>query len=94
MEAVCCGVPAPFCLHASAHGLITASYPFGGGNAGERVSEAELREAMAGGGGAFILDGQAERAEHRRGLLQKCAYATMQLWSDLEREMDGRKALA
>ncbi|WP_168200079.1 hypothetical protein [Acetobacter vaccinii] len=50
------------------------------------MSEAELREAMAGGVGAFILDGQAECAEHRRGLLQKCVYATMQLWNDLERE--------
>lgn len=59
------------------------------------MSEVELREAMAGGAGAFILDGQTERAEHRRSLLQKCAFAAMQLWDDLElEERAGRKALA
>lgn len=59
------------------------------------MSEVELREAMAGGVGAFILDGQTERAKHRRDLLQKCALAAMQLWNDLElEERAGQKALA
>lgn len=93
MEAVCCGVPAPFLPNASVSAVM-ASHPFGGGNAGGRMTEAELREAMAGGVGAFILDGQTERAEHRRGLLRKCAYAAMQLWNDLEREERQRRALA
>ncbi|WP_338332828.1 hypothetical protein [Acetobacter sp. LMG 32666] len=62
------------------------------------MSEAELREAMAGGQAAFILSDKPEEADYRRSLLRRCARGVMQLWRDLEREDQrmevGQKALA
>lgn len=99
MEAVCCGVPAPFFPNASVSAVM-ASPPFGGGNAGERMSEAEISDAVI-----FISQAFPEHRarygttiEQGKSRLRTAACALMQLWRDLEREEQqrkvGQKALA
>lgn len=96
MEAVCRGVPAPFCSAVSVTGL-QASHPFGGGNAGGRMSEREISDAVV-----FIAEAMAQHrakygttTERGRERLRTAARAIMQLWRDLEeQEQVERKALA
>lgn len=100
MEAVCCGVPAPFLPNTSVS-AVTASHPFGGGNAGGRICCHDVMDALA---CAVTVWTRMENQPHnvniencKRSLI-KAAHAITQLWHDMEQEEQrrkvGRKVLA
>ena len=95
MEAICCGVPAPFLPNASVS-AVTASHPFGGGNAGGKMDVASLPKVMAGTAGVLLnfVSGQPDGIPESRKALRDGAQVIMQMWGILD-EMEARqKALA
>ena len=87
MEAVCRGVPAPFCSAVSVRAA-QASHPFGGGNAGVKMSSHAIAENL--GFAARVAIDQADTkilpVEMAREYLQAGARAIMQMWRDLEEQ--------
>ncbi len=100
MEAVCCGVPAPFLPNASVS-AVTASHPFGGGNAGERMDSIAIEVALR---ATLVLEPYIRKGEvcgtleFTKSKLQTVARAITQLWGDVvaeeQRREVGQKALA
>lgn len=93
MEAVCCGVPAPFLPNASVS-AVTASHPFGGGNAGERMDSIAIEVALR---ATLVLEPYIRKGEvcgtleFTKSKLQTVARAITQLWDDVVAEEQRRK---
>lgn len=100
METFYSGVPAPFCKSASVS-AVTASHPFGGGNAGVRMECHDVMDALA---CAVTVWTRMENQPHEANIgnckraLIKAAHAITQLWDDVlaeeGRRTVGQKALA
>lgn len=98
MEACDCEPSSSFYENTSVS-AVTACHPFGGGNAGVRMSDAEIANAIINAAQAIpeyrkMYGGDTEKGKQ---VLRKAARAIMQLWHDLEEEERvgvGRTALA
>lgn len=98
MEACNCEPPSSFYENTSVS-AVTASHPFGGGDAGVRMNKQQIADAILDVPQAFPEYRKRYGGDPEKGkqTLRQAARAIMQLWHDLEeddRAGVGRKALA